>query len=508
MVFSNSAPTDCQGLMLAQKLSLALLSAGLWVSAYSEEIQPVYQPMTFGGFSEFGMLQSGLFGDNQPLKFHDEWVDHFGVYITQTVLVNHDVAFDIGLGGVFEYQKGEEVKSVWGGTQYKNFFNGPSVADIRYAGSARDGQGFGLQFGMFPYKENPDASNLGEYLFRSGAYPNYITSGGLWFINNSSTQLQGLKAGYGQDGWTGNLFLITETSMPALYDISGAAVISYKSKNEILDLSIGANFKHMIPMKPSHTSPKRATNAYFKKDGVTYSGNDAFYLERSNYYKSRIADDPANSAQYQAKASADSAISKNVVDWIANPYESGIDLKYYTQQGLIVTARISLDIKKLFKYEAFGPNDMRLFAEAAILGVQNYPIYYEKVTERMPIMAGLNLPGFNFIDLVSLQIEYFNSPFLNSYSELVNTNSAIPTQVGSGDRDRSESDYSDITKHDNISWSLLAKKAIAGGVFVSAQVARDHIRTVSRETWTAPEPTEILGKSKDWYWMLQFSYGI
>ena len=33
-----------------------------------------------------------------------------------------------------------------------------------------------LAVGYFPYKYNPEARNLGEYLFRSGTYPVYLTN--------------------------------------------------------------------------------------------------------------------------------------------------------------------------------------------------------------------------------------------------------------------------------------------------------------------------------------------
>jgi hypothetical protein len=107
-----------------------------------------------------------------------------------------------------------------------------------------------------------------------------------------------------------------------------------------------------------------------------------------------------------------------------------------------------------------------------------------------------------------VQVEYFKSPYLNSYVDLVATNSAVPTHVNSGDKVRSDKEYADITKNDDLSWSILAKKNIGGGAFLSAQVARDHIRTVSIETWTAPEPTQVLGRKSDWYWMLQLGFGI
>lgn len=504
-MLSNSARSESRGVKMVHKFGMLVIGAGLLAAANGEEAKPVYKPLAFGGFSEFGLLRSGQYGE---FDFKNEWVDHFGAYVAQTVLPAENLAFDIGLGGVFEYQKREIVSSQWGGTQYKNFFIGPSVADIRFGAAAGDGRGFGLQFGMFDYKYNSDASNLGEYLFRSGTYPGYVSSGGFWFVNNSSVQMQALRVGYGSDALKADFFLITETTMPALYDISGAAVVSYKVADGLLELGAGLNYKHMIPVKPSRVSPKTPKNAYFEKGGITYSGKDDLYFQSSEFYKKRAIEDSTNAAAHLARAEQDSIKGANVRAWVLAPEDSGITLKYYTQQGLIAMARASLDLKKVFRSDVFGTNDLRLYAEMAILGIQNYPLYYEKITERMPIMAGVNLPCFKVIDLLSVQMEYYNSPHLNSYTDLVGTNSAVPTHVSATDKARSEKEYNDITKHDNLSWSVLAKKNIGGGSFISAQVARDHIRTVSIETWTAPEPTQVLGRPGDWYWMLQFGFGI
>jgi hypothetical protein len=503
----------------------AVLGAGLLMGAFGAEDTPVYKPLDFGGFSEFGQLRNGQYGNNP--KFHGEWVDHFGAFVAQTVTAGDELAFDIGIGGVFEFQKREVVQAQWGGTQYKNFFVGPSVADIRWKAAAGERDGFGLQFGMFNYKYNPDASNLGEYLFRSGAYPAYVTSGGFWFLNNSSVQLQGLRLGYKSGNLTSDLVLLTETSMPALYDLSAAAVVGYKLADGLLDLGAGINFKHMIPVKPSRTSPHRADNMYFTKDGVTYTGHDAYYFEKGNFAFRKQSEflklsdtltargDAAGAAAakakadaYGAQAAADTAIGQQVKRWLKNPDSNEISPQYYTQQGIILMARAALDFKKLIGSEVFGPDDLRLYAEGAILGVKNYPFYYEKISERMPLMAGFNLPGFKVLDLVSLQVEYLNSPYLNSYYELVRTNSAIPTAPQGSDVNRSAESYADITKDDNLSWSLLIKKNIGGAAYVSGQLARDHLRTVSIDTWTAPEPNDVLGRTKDWYWMLQFGFGI
>jgi hypothetical protein len=198
----------------------------------------------------------------------------------------------------------------------------------------------------------------------------------------------------------------------------------------------------------------------------------------------------------------------NVRAWAAHPADSGISLKYYTQQGLIGMIRASFDIKKILGTGSLGPDDLKVYAEAAVLGIKDYPLFYDKITDRIPVMFGFNLPCFQVLDILAIQGEYYSSPNLNSYTDLVGNNSATPTHVSAQDGIRSREEYGDIALHDDFSWSIYAKRTLAGRAFVAAQAAHDHIRTVSIKTWTAPEPTQVLGRNRDWYWMLQFGFGI
>ena len=106
----------------------------------------------------------------------------------------------------------------------------------------------------------------------------------------------------------------------------------------------GLNFKHMIPVKPSRVSPHTAQNAYFEKGAETYSGKDDLYFQSSAFYKDLAAREPANAPAHLARAVADSIKGENVRAWVAAPKDSGITLKYFTQQGLIGMALASLDL--------------------------------------------------------------------------------------------------------------------------------------------------------------------
>src|SRR5690606_20281866 len=92
--------------------------------------------------------------------------------------------------------------------------------------------------------------------------------------------------------------------------------------------------------------------------------------------------------------------------------------RFYSFAGVKVVARASFDPKAYAPMPMLGPEDLKVFGEVALLGVENRPFYYEKRTERMPVMFGLNLPtrafGYTLLDAFSFQMEYYNSPFPNT----------------------------------------------------------------------------------------------
>jgi hypothetical protein len=494
-----------------RKLFVMLATVFAGSVAGQETPEPVpspvrYAPLSIAAFSEFGMLQAGRFGSSEA--FSDEWVDNFGAFITQSASVGDRWYFNIGLGGIFQFQKPEEINAEWGGTQTRNFFAGPTVADVEYELRPGSPRSWRVGVGLFPFKYNRDAANLGEYLFRSGPYPTYIMTGGYSFINSASAQLQGFKTRFQAGNLTVDGFLLTETVMPPLYDLSLAAVARYRAFDGLLDLGAGVNFKRIVPIRPSKTTLRDAfhNNAYFKgPDGEYYSGNLSYYANERNFYQL----DPADSNEYRAAAARFDSVSA----WTTAGGSFAPDYEYYTQAGVLVTATAAVDLKKLLPPSPLlGPEDLRLFAEVALLGVKNYPVFYEKRTERMPVMLGANLPGFGFLDLVSVQYEYFASPHRDSYLESISSNGATPEFVEFNDKLLSRETYGDGLKRDDHSWSILLRKNLTRGLAVNVQAARDHARMVSHAYYAGPglAPTAIFYTTdkKNWYWMAQFSFGI
>lgn len=474
-----------------------------------------YAPLSIGAFSEFGMLQGGRFGSGPA--FRDEWVDNFGAFITQRVTVGGRWFINVGLGGIFQFQKPEEVNAEWGGTQTRNFFSGPTVADVEYELLPGSDRSLRVGLGLFPYKYNRDASNLGEYLFRTGPYPTYILTGGYSFVNSASMPLQGLKARYGTGDLTVDVMLITETTMPPLYDLSLAGVVKYGILDGLLDVGAGVNFKRLIPIKPSRTSVRDPyhNNAYFKgPDGEYYTGNLAYYRNERDFY---AADTVRYAGEYQrARATYDSVSAWTAANAPARPDGYAPNYAHYTQAGVVVVATAAVDVKKLAPELAasvgLGPEDLRLYGEVGLLGVKNYPVFYENRLERMPVMVGFNIPTFRLLDLLAVQYEYFASPHPDSYIESIQTNGAVPAFAQSNDFLLSQDAYGDGLAKDDHSWSILARKTVTRGLTFSAQVARDHARMVSYANYAGPglAPNAIFYASdrNNWYWMAQLSFGI
>jgi hypothetical protein len=464
------------------------------------------------------MLQSGRFGSNNTI-FTDEWVDNFSAYLIQSAKSDRWTV-NIGIGGVFQYQKPEVVNAVWGGTQYRSYFIGPAVADFEYTALESPNHQWIVGLGMFNFKYNPQASNLGEYLFRSGPYPTYVMTGAYGFIQNSAATLQGAKSRFKAGNWTADLFLTTETIMPPMYDLSLAGVLKYATPESLLTVGLGVNLKRLVSIRPSKTQVQNPSNAWFTgPDGMKYSGNPQVYGVEATFYQRKLAAAQAagstDTAYYSQRFLAATAKKEQVTAWVDTASTFKPAYSYYDLAGTLVDAMVTLDLKRLFPGSSslLGPEDLKLFAEAALLGIQDYPVFYENKMDRMPIMAGINLPGFRWVDLISLQFEYFPSPHINSYGSVVGSNYATPAQVDPlFDPMLSDKDYADQLSKDNISWSLLVQKTVSKRLTIAFQAARDHARLVSETTWAGPflDPNEVFYKSggDNWYWMMRVGFGI
>lgn len=327
-------------------------------------------------------------------------------------------------------------------------------ASIQTYWDISDNDSIEIRFGYFPVKYNPEAVNLGEYLFRSNAYPPLLVSG---FEIADKVTLAGIHSGFRNNTSSGcykaDLFFNTETDLYPTMDLSLTALIGYTSPEKFIDFSTGVSFFHMIP-----------------------------------FDKKRIK--PANSGTYTTQ-------SASFVDSVTG------DTTDYTFKGTKAAARITLDPKVFIGSGILGENDLKLYAEVAVLGIKNYPGWYNNRKERIPIMIGFNLPAFKILDVFAAEIEYYPMPYQNSFQFMWKSNSPVPyfnTYAGID----YYSDWSRKTD-DDWKWSLYASKKIKN-LRISGQIASDHTSRASYMPAGKKVYTEICPRTKDWSYVIRCGF--
>jgi len=195
---------------------------------FSEDSNIEYAPISIFAVQEFATIYNGQLDDGTT-PFERAWVDHLGAFVNQGVTMGDNFSANVGFGGVFQFplpeRKGGDgkVDGSYPSLRTKFFYIGPS-GHLQYKFGDPDDPLLTLKGGMFGYKYNPDAHNLGEYLFRAEAYPNLLSSGGLLMANQGGAWVRGLLGSMKFGDFNLDILALSEMSMPPLYNISLAAV--------------------------------------------------------------------------------------------------------------------------------------------------------------------------------------------------------------------------------------------------------------------------------------------
>ena len=102
---------------------------------------------------------------------------------------------------------------------------------------------------------------------------------------------------------------------------------------------------------------------------------------------------------------------------------------------------------KSFSDRFLGRNDIEIYGEVAMLGVKDYPGYYNNLNNRIPRMVGFNVPTFKALDVLALEFEFNPWVYVNGYLNPVMYETAIP-----------ESDYA----NNKWRWTAYAKRSLLG----------------------------------------------
>jgi hypothetical protein len=311
--------------------------------------------------------------------------------------------------------------------------------------------------GYFPFKYNDDARNLGEYLFRTGTYPQYIIND----FDFAMARLMGVYAKYTPlKNLTIDAILNSNLQWYAVNDWNLTGIASYKIAN-MIDIGIGASFTSIISADSASTTPHDVRTAYH----ITYNGS------------------------------------------------TGIaDTSFYTFKGVKLMAKAAIDLKELIPCckDKLGKNDLRIYSEAAILGVKDYPlnfnggVRYDSILERIPVMIGINLPTYKMLDVLSFEIEWFGSRYPNDVGALLYSGLPYAGQIN----EDGKTDYRSMSiyKNDNWKWSCYATKTIDKYYSITAQIASDHSRPLAVNQENV-DFEEFMHSTNQFYYMLKFTAG-
>jgi hypothetical protein len=182
------------------------------------------------------------------------------------------------------------------------------------------------------------------------------------------------------------------------------------------------------------------------------------------------------------------------------------DTSYYTFKGSKLMGRISIDplafIKK--KSSLFGKEDLKLYGEALIVGLESYPDTtlskkpnpsYSDIREKTIITFGLNLPTFSLLDVFNVELEYFGSKYYNDYRQIYVID-GMPLSPA----------FNEGIKESPWKWSVYLKRSFYNEkCAIIAQFARDHMRLFD-VIYDHANHREMLVQAGDWWWATKIMF--
>ena len=314
-----------------------------------------------------------------------------------------------------------------------------------------------LRAGVFNFKYDENVKDLGEYMFRTYTYPNTIYTGGLVLLNNARTQLNGLDANCKIVGFENDLLLTVKTDQVPSRTLSLTDLVSY-NYHKILTVGGGLMFDNLY-------DPTEISN-----------GTQVITPPYTDYY---------------VLSNGEVILGQNYLP----PGSTVVDQGHYTFRGEKLMLRGTVNMGKLLSHPVFSDKDFLIYSEGVVLGLKDYPGFYDKFWQRALLMIGFNIPTFGLLDLLSIETEYSNNPYSNDTYHAESSFAPIPFTSNGG--------FINTNGH-VFKWMAFAQKHLGQYFTITGQVANDHLREI--DYFGNYSTVEILPLRKNWYWAFQFSY--
>ncbi len=518
-----------------------LFSVGLglvMLCCFAASSQVRFDSLYFSGFGSMvgGQIEGGQYKGDQ---LDHQWQEYFQSQLNAALQVNSRLSIAVGTEITTQYS------TLAAQTNGPSYLPGMNIymnrADMNYK-FLEGNFPLTLQAGYFPFKYNPEARNLGEYMFRSGCYPTYIFN----FFDFPEARLLGFNVAntlFKENdiiSYDQNLLLTSETDIFPYQDFSLSYIGALHIWKNLLTLGGGVCGQRLLSVNQDNTTPHQTSTIAEIKNVRTVT---------------------------------------NPITGV--PYTTG-DTTFFSFAGTKLMARATVDPKAVLPWQGFGKVDMtgfgkedfKLYGEMAVLGLQNYPVYvdsahgigtnpittprYDILSERMPFMLGFNWSTHPFLsygliplaaiyfgdqkdytknplalgtagvlggvvagggmwmlekfvkenlrlDVLSLEWEYFpNRYYSNAYNEVVGNGVRLPVPYTDavGNRPAIDTSYAHFVK-----WSVYARKTVGKNIQIVAQVARDHRHAIiNLSDPRYGDYGDNMSGPTDWYYLVKLVY--
>ena len=434
-------------------LFASLAMGGVFAAESAFKLEPMHASASW----EVGEIENFDNGSNQTIAVNrnKQLISHSAVWLLEEARIAENARVFLGVGGMYFFIPSAP-NNLYSFGQRSAFGLTDAHGEFEFWSQGGTDHGLLLKVGVFPFKYNEDAKNLGEYMFRTYTYPTVIYTGGLVLLNTAGAQINGVDANTKCRGINNDLMLTIKTDQVPSGSLSLTDLVSYSFQNFF---TVGAGYMF--------------DNIY-----------DPTNLARGNY-------DPKAANYYE--------LNNGTVVYDSAGLTSSIKhIGHYTFVGQKAMGRASLDLGNIISKYApnpfLGDKQLRVYSEVVLMGVKNYPGYYNKMKNRIAYMYGVNLPTFGILDLLSVETEYCRNPYSDNANQVVQNLNPIPT-----------ADLGPSTA-DDVKWTIYARKNVFKSFSLTAQAARDHLRLVDFYGHYYDET--IMSHPKNWYWALQMSYSI
>jgi hypothetical protein len=517
-------------------------------------------------YTDMGQIVAGHDPDGNRAA-DGSYLTRLGLSITATDVIESRLRLTVGVGGLFWQPFPTAPNEFW----KNNLQFGPGITEASSEFYFRPQ--ISLEGGYFPFKYDHASMNLGEYLLRSESYPTYLSTGGWSWVDSAVTKVLGLRLR--ADSWEGvfhhELGLFWEYQDPPLFDLTPAYVFAWKPVKGI-EVGGGAALRRWFSNnlvflgKDEKVSAAReyleiANFPEVQNQGLvhyTYADGNGVRQEDSAFSAWRPGQVPdpntfaatrgavqilaiddiqkgspagmragmrnflmntanCNSTGDECVHYLDAMSNVSVTGQDGNPLPGqsvpGIIMKHQIlkRQAINLMGRVDIDLATLLGCgKVSGP--FRLYLETAILGLENQPVYYEKLTNRIPILFGAHIPTVGILDLLALEAEFLRNPYQESeqslgggqYGPMAGQNLPIPDMAKD---EYAKREFKPPSVHgDDWKWSAIAIKTIFPGVTLKLQAANDHMRLYSSEALPSPTPQTVA--LDHWYYLVHLQWGL